>query len=78
MSDEDSEEEYEREFVEADLDEVDDLEDIDELMAEAEGNFYPIHNLLIYKLGEGDEVPHKRERMVEIEYEVDQEEQQTH
>ena len=70
---EESEEEYEKELVEADLDGVDDLEDIDEDMGmdmdDDEGE------------GEGDEdVKRGRKggRMVEIEYEMDENEQQTY
>ena len=36
--DESSEEEYERELVEADFDEIDDLEDVDEMMADSDGD----------------------------------------
>jgi protein MAK16 len=69
--DEESEEEYEKELVEADLDEVDDLEDIDEDMAAAMDD----------DEGEGDEdVKRGRKggRMVEIEYEMDENEKQTY
>ena len=61
LDSEESEDEVEHEIVEADIDEVDDLEDVDELLAE----------------GDDEDVPDRRgkEKMVEIEYEVDDQQQ---